>query len=373
LHALRFAATVAREALKERDIDAEAIDAVSVGYTVPQQSGFYGGPWVAGMIGAHHATGPMISQACATSARVIVGAAMEVEFGSQAAVLGILCDRTSNSPHIYYPNPTAPGGIGDKEDWVWDNFGHDPFAKNSMLETAENVAKLTGIDRAAQDEVVMIRFQQYQDALKDNAAFLRRFMKIPFDVLDSANRKVVCTLDCDEGIFPTTAAGLAKLKPIVDGGSVTYGNQTHPADGNVGLMITTKDKAAALSRDRNVTVRVISFGQARVDKGLMPKANVPAARQALDRAGISLDQVKAIKTHNPFALNDLYFAKTMEIDVSSMNRYGSSLVWGHPQAPTGARLIIELIEELVILGGGYGLFTGCAAGDNATAVVVKVE
>jgi len=56
-----------------------------------------------------------------------------------------------------------------------------------------------------------------------------------------------------------------------------------------------------------------------------------------------------------------------------MNRFGCSLVWGHPQAPTGVRLIIELIEELVQSGGGYGLFTGCAAGDTALAVVVKVE
>ena len=59
--------------------------------------------------------------------------------------------------------------------------------------------------------------------------------------------------------------------------------------------------------------------------------------------------------------------------ISAMNRFGSSLVWGHPQAPTGARLIIELIEELAQAGGGYGLFTGCAAGDTALAVVVKVD
>ncbi|MFX0066713.1 MAG: thiolase family protein, partial [Candidatus Hermodarchaeota archaeon] len=56
-----------------------------------------------------------------------------------------------------------------------------------------------------------------------------------------------------------------------------------------------------------------------------------------------------------------------------INNYGSSLVWGHPQAPTGMRLIIELIEELVMKNGGYGLFSGCAAGDSAAAIVVKVE
>jgi len=61
------------------------------------------------------------------------------------------------------------------------------------------------------------------------------------------------------------------------------------------------------------------------------------------------------------------------IPLEAMNSYGSSLIWGHPQGPTGMRRIIELIEELVLLGGGYGLFTGCAAGDTAAAVVVIVH
>ena len=63
----------------------------------------------------------------------------------------------------------------------------------------------------------------------------------------------------------------------------------------------------------------------------------------------------------------------MGVKIEEMNNYGSSLVWGHPQGPTGMRLIIELIEELVLLGGGYGLFTGCAAGDTAAAVIIRVD
>jgi acetyl-CoA acetyltransferase len=315
----------------------------------------------------------MISQACATSGKSIANAAVEIELGMHTAILTILCDRTSNSPHIYYPNPMGIGGVGETEDWVWDNFGRDPFAKNSMVQTAENVAKKAGIDRAAQDEVAVMRYEQYQDALADDAAFLKRFMVLPVEVKDPSGRKVIKTVTGDEGVFPTTAEGLAKLKPAMEGGTVTFGTQTFPADANVGVIVTTEQKAAELSRDRNIAVRVVSYGQARADKGFMPMANVPASRQALERAGIAMKDVKAVKTHNPFAINDIYFAKEMGIEVSSMNRYGSSLVWGHPQAPTGARLIIELIEQLVMTGGGYGLFTGCAAGDTAFAVIVKVD
>ena len=105
----------------------------------------------------------------------------------------------------------------------------------------------------------------------------------------------------------------------------------------------------------------------------MAQATVPAARRALNTAGIDLTDIKCIKTHNPFAVNDIYFSREMGLALDTFNNYGSSLVFGHPQGPTGMRLIIELIEELVLLGGGYGLFTGCAAGDTGAAIVVSVD
>ena len=105
----------------------------------------------------------------------------------------------------------------------------------------------------------------------------------------------------------------------------------------------------------------------------MPAANAPAIRRVLDRAGIGLEEVKAIKTHNPFAVNDCHLSRELGIPVAGMNNYGCSLIWGHPQAPTGMRLVMELIEELVLLGGGYGLFSGCAAGDTAAAIVIRVD
>ena len=105
----------------------------------------------------------------------------------------------------------------------------------------------------------------------------------------------------------------------------------------------------------------------------MPMAIVPAAELALGRAGIGAGDLASITTHNPFAVNDVYLARTLKLDPERMNRHGSSLVWGHPQGPTGLRSVIELIEDLAMTGGGYGLFTGCAAGDSAAAVVLKVS
>lgn len=372
LNAVPFAAEIARRALEERGISPKVFDSIYLGITVPQKHSFYGGPWLAGLIGAESVTGPMIGQACATGARVMALAGFELEVGEERVILTITADRCSNGPHLYYPNPMGPGGTGEAEDWVWDNFGYDPFAQNAMIETAENVAREAGITREEQDEITLLRYRQYEDALKDDSAFLRRFMVMPIEVKDAQGRKVVATVNGDEGVYPTTAEGLARLKPVIEGGTVTYGTQTHPADGNCGVIVTTRERARELSRDPNIEIQLLSYGEARAKRGYMAQAIVPAARQALSRAGISIEDVRVIKTHNPFAVNDIYFCREMGVKPEAMNNYGSSIVWGHPQGPTGHRLIIETIEELVLVGGGYGLFVGCAAGDTGAGVVVKV-
>jgi acetyl-CoA acetyltransferase len=133
------------------------------------------------------------------------------------------------------------------------------------------------------------------------------------------------------------------------------------------------DKAKELSTDPSLRIRVLSVGQARTSEKYMPAAPVPAAQNALDAAGLTIDEIDCVKTHNPFVVNDIVFARETGWDVLNMNNYGSSLVWGHPNGPTGMRSVIELIEELKLRGGGKGLFTGCAAGDLGMAVVVDVD
>jgi acetyl-CoA acetyltransferase len=122
-----------------------------------------------------------------------------------------------------------------------------------------------------------------------------------------------------------------------------------------------------------VEVQVLAFGEARARKGFMPLAPVPAAHSALEAAGLGIADMTAIKTHNPFAVNDVHFSRSFDLAPEAFNNHGSSLVYGHPQGPTGMRLVMELIEELVDRGGGYGLFSGCAAGDTGAALVLKVD
>jgi acetyl-CoA acetyltransferase len=373
LNSIEFAAHTAKNELEKKDIPADSFDYGVLGFSVPQHHSFYGLPWLMGMIGAENVGGPTLSQACATSVRCLLAANQEIESGMAETALVVTADRTSNGPHLYYPNPMGPGGTGDHEDWVMDNFSNDPFAKVAMIDTGENVARKYQITTEAQHDVVMRRTEQYTDALADGNAFHKRYMTLPFDVPDGRYRKTVATLDSDDGIRLSTREGLATLKPVKPDGTVTFGGQTHPADGNAGMVVTTPDKAADLATDPKIKVQLRGFGLSRTEKAYMPQAPVPAARRALDQAGMSIDDMDAVKTHNPFAVNDIVFATETGYDVNKMNNYGCSLIWGHPQGPTGLRSVIELIEELVMKGGGNGLFTGCAAGDTAMAVVLTVS
>ena len=372
LHSMKLAADVARDTLAATNFPMDTIDLGILGITIPQPSSFFGLPWLTGMIGIPDVPGPTVSQACATSARVLQMAADEIEQESADCALVVTADRCSNGATLVYPSPTGPGGTNFTEAWVLDNFNNDPFAKNAMIDTAENVAMRYQITTAEQHDVVLRRYQQYQDALANDRAFQRRYM-VEVPITDANFRKQIGTLAGDEGVFEIKAESLAKLKPVKPNGTVTFGGQTHPADGNAGMIVTTKERAVEFARDKFIEVQLLGFGQARVEKGHMPMAPVPAAKVALKAADLEIKDIDAVKTHNPFAVNDIVFSRDTGFPVEKMNNYGSSLIFGHPQGPTGMRSVIELIEELAVRGGGNGLFTGCAAGDTAMAVVLNVS
>ncbi len=375
LHSIEFAAHVTKGALEGREIPLEAFDFAAYGMTVPQYRSFYGTPWFTGLLGAEHLAGPTVNQACATGARLVSIALGEFASGSSSVALLASGDRTSNGPHAYYPAPSAPGGTGKSEEIVLDSFNRDPFAKCAMVDTADNVARKFQITTEEQHEVAAYRSEQYADALKDERAFQKRYMEETFEIPDDRFRKTVGTLSGDEGIYPSSPEKMAKLKPVRENGSVTFAGQTHPADGSAGIVMTADaERAKELSPAKSgPVIEVLSAAQGRDELAHMPAAPIRAAKRALEIADLAISDVDVFKSHNPFAVNDIAFARAFDLDWRKMNNFGSSLVWGHPQGPTGIRAIIEMIEELEMRGGGVGLFQGCAAGDSAMAVVLRVQ
>ncbi len=362
-----LAVNVTARALDERRVDPVEMNGLILGWTVPQPEMFYGAPTVAARLGAAGVSGPMVSQACATSVASLNVAAGAVMSGGGAQLV-VATDRTSNGPTLSYPAPSRQGGAPQIENWVLDNFDLDPWAGNSMIFAGEAVAKEAGISRSELDELTALRWEQYRDALADDRAFQRRYM-VSIDISKKKGQTLI--LDADEGVRPKERESIATLRPVLAEGLHTYAAQTHPADGCAGAIVTTLDHARSLSGGEGV-VRLLGAGFARVAKSRMPMAPVPAALSALKSADKVIGDVVAVTTHNPFAVNDLYFSAQTGIAVDSMNIYGCSLIFGHPQGPTGLRSIAELVETLRERGGGIGLFTGCAAGDTGGALLLEV-
>lgn len=370
-HPIKLGAATAKKFMELRGIDPKSLDGCVFGMTIGAPAWFYANPWFCALMGNDRISGPTVSQACATSATCIYTAASNVEVGAYQNVLVATTDRCSNGPHTVWPNPQGPGAEVISENWMMDNFNRDPYGGVAMVQTAENVAKkVGGVAKEESDAMALRRYEQYMMSMANDREFQKGYM-IPVEVPVSKKKTVV--IEGDEGIAPTTADGLAKLKPVIPDGCISFGAQTHPADGNAGLIVCTKDKAAELSTDKNVTIQLLSYGYARAEKAHMAAAVTPAAEMALANAGVKVADLAAVKTHNPFSVNDVVMGKQMGIPDDIFNNYGSSLVFGHPQGPTGARCVVELIEELAKKGGGYGLFAGCAAGDTAAAIVLKVN
>lgn len=368
-HSIVLAGTTSKRWLAEKKWDPKLFDYLFLGITISQPQWFYGSSWAAHAMGASDIPGMTLSQACTTSTTCIYQAGVGIETGLYKMPYCLMTDKCSNGAHTIWPNPLGPGGEVISENWNMDNFGSDPSAGYAMIQTAENVSKEAGLTREQCDELTLRRYEQYQMALENDRAFQKRYM-FPPEVKISKKKTIL--VEEDEGIVETTKEGLAGLKPLLKDGVLTFGTQTHPADGNCGVIVTNRDKAKELSADPAMEIQVVSHGYGRAKKGFMAQAPVPAAKMALEDAGISVKDAAVIKTHNPFIANDLYFAQQLGIDPNGFNNYGSSLIYGHPQGPTAGRLIIEGIEETVMLGGGYMLWAGCAAGDTGAALILKI-
>lgn len=232
LSSLDVAAQVTRRALDERGVEWPITELV-LGMTIPQRECFYGAPTLAARLGLVGVSGPMIAQACATSVGALHAAAtaQSVENAGSARLV-VTTDRTSNGPHLVYPRSFASGGTVESENWVPDSFSRDPNTGDSMIHTAERVAGEGGFSKQALDELTAVRYRQYQDPLANDSAFQRRWM-VP---IEAGTRRKPQLIEEDWGARPTTREELEALRPVEADGVVSFGTQTHPADGTAGFI-----------------------------------------------------------------------------------------------------------------------------------------
>ena len=361
----QFAGEAMANILGKRKVPRKVLDYLVVGSTVPWHWKFWNGPVVASCMG-QRIPGFQMEQACATGLSAVIVAGSEVNAGSYDVAGVLTFDRTSDSPVGVFPERRAYRRTEVISD-VWDNFGFDPSTGGAMITTAGTTARKYKIDRKEVDELTALRYKQYFDA--KNSGFQNRYL-FPFDILNGQG-KLLGQVTEDVGVREISLKTLNEQRELDS--CITSGTQTHAADGMATLLVASVEKAKQISTKPEVNIEFIAKVDIRTGPGLMPEAPGLAVQKLLDRTGLTMNDMKVVKNHNPFAVNDAIFAKTMNYDWAKMNNTGCSLVWGHPQAPTLTRTIIEALEEAVDLGGGYVLVFGCAAGDVGTAGIFRVS
>jgi acetyl-CoA C-acetyltransferase len=361
----QFAGEAMAQILSKRHTSTKHLDYLVIGSTVPWHWKFWNATTVSACMG-RRVPGFHVEQACATGLQAVMLAAAQVESRAGETIGVLTFDRTSDSPVGVFPERRSYQRTVAISD-VWDNFGFDPATGKAMLTSAGIVARKYNINRGEVDEITHHRYEQYFKG-KDSG-FLQK-VAVPLEVL-SVQGKPAGVIGEDTGVRKISLGALKAMRELDS--CVTGGTQTHASDGMATLLVTGKEKAKELSRDKHVDISFVARAEVRVQPSCMPEAPALAVKKLLQDTGLTMDDMAVVKDHNPFAVNDAVFSKVMNYDWRKMNNNGSPLVWGHPQGPTLTRVIIEALEEAVELGGGYVLVFGCAAGDAGIAAVLKVS
>jgi acetyl-CoA acetyltransferase len=360
----QFAGEAMNKIMGKRNIPKTLLEYLVIGSTIPWHWKFWTAPLVSSCLG-HRLPGYHVEQACATGLQAALLAAGEVQNGTYDVVGTLAFDRTSDSPVGVFPERRAHQrtfALGD----VWDNFGFDPATGNAMITTAGIAARKYKLDKREVDELSFHRHQQYFKAKE--SGFLDKVL-FPFEILNNQGR-FLGKVDDDYGVRQLTLPGLLAMRELDT--CVTGGTQTHASDGMATLLVSSKEKVPELSSRPEIDIQFVAKDEVRALPSLMPEAPALAVKKLLNRVNLTMEDMAVVKNHNPFAINDVIFAKVMDYDWHKMNNTGCPLVWGHPQGPTLTRVLIEGLEEAVDLGGGYVMIFGCAAGDVGIAAILKV-
>ena len=231
-------------------------------------------------------------------------------------------------------------------------------------EAAELIADEWGITRGQMDE-----FGLRSQELARRAVTEHRFEDEIVPVAGADGRPAAR----DEGVRDTTASELAALEPAfrgrADGGRVTAGNSSQISDGAASVLVASADRAAALGV--RARARFVEFAVAGDDPRLMLTANIPATRQVLDRAGLTVDDIDVFEVNEAFASTVLAWLSELGADEEKVNVNGGAIALGHPLGASGTRLMTALVNELERREGRFGLQVMCEGGGMANACIIE--
>jgi acetyl-CoA acyltransferase len=306
--------------------------------------------------------GQTVNRFCSSGLQTIALAAQQIMTGMGDVVVAGGAESMSMVPmsgHHFAPNPE----IAEL----------NPDLYLGMGLTAENVAKQYGVSRADQDAFALRSHQRAIAAIdagrfKDEVVPLK-VEKVWFE--GGRSQRAAFTFDTDEGPRRDTSAdALARLKPVfAANGTVTAGNSSQTSDGAAAVLLMSREKADALGL--TPLARFVSFAVAGVPPEIMGIGPVAAVPKALKLAGLTLDQIDLIELNEAFAAQALAVIRALEIDEEKVNVNGGAIALGHPLGCTGAKLTVQLLNELKRRGGRYGMVTMCIGGGMGAAGIFE--
>lgn len=316
--------------------------------------------------------GITVNRLCASGMSAITLAANMIKSGEADVVIAGGVESMTRAPWVQ-EKPTKPfakpGEIFDTSiGWRFTNqiFRDRDKATYSMPETAEEVARVKGISRAAADEFA-VESQARAIAAIDAGRFESEI--VPVEVTDRKGN--VTVVDTDEGPRPgTSTEKLAKLRPVVQGGEVvTAGNASSLNDGASAILVVSE--RAVEKYNLSARARVVSGANAGVAPEIMGMGPVHATRKVLERAGWDVSQLDAVELNEAFATQSLACLRELNLDQAKVNTWGGAIALGHPLGSSGSRITITLLNRLEQENGSQGVATLCVGVGQGSAIAIE--
>ncbi|MBV8074620.1 MAG: acetyl-CoA C-acyltransferase family protein [Candidatus Eremiobacteraeota bacterium] len=361
-------ALVVREAVKRAKVEPADVGHVVFGHVIHTDSKDMYLSRVAAIEGGlpHDTPALTLNRLCGSGFQAIVSAAQTILLGDADIALAGGAESMSRglygNPHLRWGQRMGDGSTID----MMVGALTDPFDSVHMGMTAENVAGRHGISREIQDTLAVESQRRATNAI-GKGHFKEQI--VPVEI---KSRKGMVTFDTDE--HPRSDAsleGMAKLKPVfkAEGGTVTAGNASGINDAAAAVVLV--EEGVAKKRGLKPLARLISYGHAGVDPKFMGIGPVPASKIALERAGLTIEQIDVIESNEAFAAQACAVAKELGFDAAKVNPNGGAIALGHPIGATGVILAIKAIYELQRTGGRYALVTMCIGGGQGIAGILE--
>jgi 3-oxoadipyl-CoA thiolase len=318
--------------------------------------------------------GVTVNRLCGSGMQAIISAAHALNDGWGDVMIAGGSESMSRAPYVISkPEKAFSTGLPESADTVlgWRLVNPEMerlYPPISLGMTAEEVADKYDVSREDQDAFALA---SHQKALAAIAAGRFDAEIEPIEAQTDARRRSIVTIENDEGPRPDTSMEiLAKLPPVFrEGGSVTAGNSSPMNDGAAALLLATE---AGLERHGLTPMaRIVASGAAGVHPDIMGIGPAPASEKAMERAGITADELDLIELNEAFASQSVASMRLLELDRDKVNVNGGAIAIGHPLGASGARITTTLVHELTRRGGRYGLATMCIGVGQGVATVIE--